>query len=380
MERWDKPYRLRLFSPIEGELCPSDRMMEENISLTAYEMELYEELIRDSLKQAELLGENNGKLWQYFSDEIQMPNIRSLSLEVESYGGRLWSVLQAESFEKLTHEEVQRLSETWEKLTVGGFIKELRGNQVPVPEGTLTALLGNEGLDYFVLPEKVLKGTAHLLTPALEVEIFSKRQISEVGYSGANITLPTEDSFLRDTMRRAYVDENEAYRIEFCGRWPDFLVDALNQTGSITLEEANVLAYLVSYMDTLQMETYEAAIQMRQEEKIDVPPTIKELINLCYNLDCYEFRPGIRNDRELGEVCLDGGISDWIDRLSDDVVELLDPEKVGMEQRREEQGVFTSKGYAFPNARSRQDMYDGKHLPDISGISEGIFSLRIVST
>ena len=380
MERWDKPYRLRLFSPIEGELCPSDRMMEENISLTAYEMELYEELIRDSLKQAELLGENNGKLWQYFSDEIQMPNIRSLSLEVESYGGRLWSVLQAESFEKLTHEEVQRLSETWEKLTVGGFIKELRGNQVPVPEGTLTALLGNEGLDYFVLPEKVLKGTAHLLTPALEVEIFSKRQISEVGYSGANITLPTEDSFLRDTMRRAYVDENEAYRIEFCGRWPDFLVDALNQTGSITLEEANVLAYLVSYMDTLQMETYEAAIQMRQEEKIDVPPTIKELINLCYNLDCYEFRPGIRNDRELGDVCLDGGISDWIDRLSDDVVEHLDPEKVGMEQRREEQGVFTSKGYAFPNARSRQDMYDGKHLPDISGISEGIFSLRIVST
>ena len=376
MERWDKPYRIRLFSPIEGELCPSDRMMEENISLTAYEMELYEEPIRDSLKQAELLGENNRKLWQYFSGEIQMPNIRSLSLEVESYGGRIWSVLQAESFEKLTHEEVQRLSETWEKLTVGGFIKELRENQVPVSEGTLTALLGNEGLDYFVLPEKVLKGTAHLLTPALEVEIFSKRQISEVGYSGANITLPTEDSFLRDTMRRAYVDENEAYRIEFCGRWPDFLVDALNQTGSITLEEANVLAYLVSYMDTLQMETYEAAIQMRQEEKIDVPPTIKELINLCY----YEFRPGIRNDRELGEVCLDGGISDWIDRLSDDVVELLDPEKVGMEQRREEQGVFTSKGYAFPNARSRQDMYDGKHLPDISGISEGIFSLRIVST
>ncbi len=59
MERWDKPYRLRLFSPIEGELCPSDRMMEENISLTAYEMELYEEPIRDSLKQAELLVENN---------------------------------------------------------------------------------------------------------------------------------------------------------------------------------------------------------------------------------------------------------------------------------------------------------------------------------
>lgn len=60
MERWDKPYRLRLFSPIEGKLCPSDRMMEENIFLTAYEMELYEEPIRDSLKQAELLEKTIG--------------------------------------------------------------------------------------------------------------------------------------------------------------------------------------------------------------------------------------------------------------------------------------------------------------------------------
>ncbi|MFR4540684.1 MAG: hypothetical protein ACLT6Y_02785 [Enterocloster sp.] len=69
------------------------------------------------------------------------------------------------------------------------------------------------------------------------------------------------------------------------------------------------MTYLVSQMNMLQMENYEAAIQIRQEETIDVSPTIKELINLYYNLDCYEFRPEIRNDRELGDICLDGETS-----------------------------------------------------------------------
>ena len=60
MERWDKPYRIRLFSPIEGRIVSSDRMMEENISLTAYEMELYEEPIRDSLKRQNFLEKTIG--------------------------------------------------------------------------------------------------------------------------------------------------------------------------------------------------------------------------------------------------------------------------------------------------------------------------------
>ena len=59
-------------------------MMEEDISLTAYEFKGYEDSIRASLEQTGLFGEGNQKLWEYFSDEIQQPNIRSLSLDVES--------------------------------------------------------------------------------------------------------------------------------------------------------------------------------------------------------------------------------------------------------------------------------------------------------
>ena len=36
--------------------------------------------------------------------------------------------------------------------------------------------------------------------------------------------------------------------------------------------------------------------------------------------------------------------------LEVDIRELLDPQRVGMDQRKEEMGIFTSKGYVFENA------------------------------
>ena len=59
--------------------------------------------------------------------------------------------------------------------------------------------------------------------------------------------------------------------------------------------------------------------------------------------------------------------------LEVDIRELLDPQRVGMDQRKEEMGIFTSKGYVFENALSYQDIYDGIHLPDIDGVAGGIF-------
>ena len=100
-------------------------------------------------------------------------------------------------------------------------------------------------------------------------------------------------------------------------------------------------------------------------------------INLCYNLKCFEFRPGIINDRMLGEFCLEEDRLDWIHIFEVDVRKLLDPQRVGMDQRKEEMGIFTSKGYVFENALSYQDIYDGIHLPDIDGVAGGIFSLRL---
>lgn len=111
---------------------------------------------------------------------------------------------------------------------------------------------------------------------------------------------------------RAFIHENEPYRIELLGNWPSFLKNILEKAASVTLEEVNVLACLVTHMDSSQIETYEAAIQMRQEENIDVLVGIKELLNLCYNLECFKFLRGIIDDRKLGEFYLEEDRLEWI--------------------------------------------------------------------
>ena len=380
MEHYDGEfYTLRLFSPIEGEIY-SLNSTEEGTHLTAYEMENYSSFIRGHMEDVGLLGKRNQKLMTYFNNEIRLHKPVSLSLDLEAYGGRLWSVLQADSQDKLTHEEVQSLAETWEMIAAGGFIREMQETRILVPDGELTVFLGNEGLDYFVCPEAVLKGTAHTLKPALDVAIYSEAYFLERSYQGAKLRLPAEPAFLKDAKMRAFIHENEPYQIELLGEWPSFLTSVLEKAKAVTLEEVNVLACLVAHMDSIQLETYEAAIQMRQEKNTDAPVGIKDLLNLCYNLKCFEFRPGIINDRMLGEFCLEEDRLDWIHIFEVDVRKLLDPQRVGMDQRKEEMGIFTSKGYVFENALSYQDIYDGIHLPDIDGVAGGIFSLRLVGS
>ena len=380
MEHYDGEfYTLRLFSPIEGEIY-SLNSTEEGTHLTAYEMENYSSFIRDHMEDVGLLGKRNQKLMTYFNNEIRLHKPVSLSLDLEDYGGRLWSVLQADSQDKLTHEEVQSLAETWEMIATGGFIREMQETRILVPDGELTVFLGNEGPDYFVCPEEVLKGTEHILKPALDVAIYSEAYFLERSYQGAKLRLPAEPAFLKDAKMRAFIHENEPYRIELLGEWPSFLTSVLEKAKAVTLEEVNVLACLVAHMDSIQLETYEAAIQMRQVKNTDAPVGIKDLLNLCYNLKCFEFRPGIINDRMLGEFCLEEDRLDWIHIFEVDVRKLLDPQRVGMDQRKEEMGIFTSKGYVFENALSYQDIYDGIHLPDIDGVAGGIFSLRLVGS
>ena len=380
MEHYDGEfYTLRLFSPIEGEIY-SLNSTEEGIHLTAYEMENYSSFIRDHMEGVGLLGKRNQKLMTYFNNAKRLHKPVSLSLDLEAYEGRLWSVLQADSQDKLTHEEVQSLAETWGMIAAGGFIREMQETRILVPDGELMVFLGNEGLDYFVCPEEVLKGTAHTLKPALDVAIYSEAYFPERSYQGAKLRLPAEPAFLKDAKMRAFIHENEPYRIELLGNWPSFLKNILEKAASVTLEEVNVLACLVTHMDSSQIETYEAAIQMRQEENIDVLVGIKELLNLCYNLECFKFLRGIIDDRKLGEFYLEEDRLEWIHMLEVDIRELLDPQRVGMDQRKEEMGIFTSKGYVFENALSYQDIYDGIHLPDIDGVAGGIFSLRLVGS
>ena len=211
----------------------------------------------------------------------------------------------------------------------------------------------------------------------MRVFIFSNDYRGKRGYQPVRLELPAGKERIADALQRAYV-KGTGYSLEYAG-WPYFLTEPLEALKDSRLEEANLLAYQIRGMDEEQLGTFEGAVALRMEEDAENPVTMKELINFTYNLGSYDYYPGVRNDTELGEICIEGEMMDFLKQLPNDVIELLDPKKVGEELRRGDQGTFTLSGYVFRNGEEFQEVYGEGPCPDVPDRESGILSVRLIS-
>ena len=211
----------------------------------------------------------------------------------------------------------------------------------------------------------------------MQVTIMANQYIGQRGYTGAVLKLPAGKAEIADALACAHTPSEKEIALKWFEDWPQFLDNVLDACGEKKLEEVNLLAYKLSQMNEAQLNTYEGAIKLRQEDgnRIDM----KELINICYNLDLFVFQPDILNDNMLGELCLMGELLGVIQEASDEVLEMLDEEKVGQALRKSDKGVFTTKGYLFFGSDKWTETYDGMHLPEYPDIHEGVISLRLNS-
>ena len=212
-----------------------------------------------------------------------------------------------------------------------------------------------------------------------EVYLANKSLLKNRYYGGITLSLPATESAIADAKYRAQIQTGSEYIVDCDSGWPEFLEQIINDMDDLSLEEVNLLAYQISRMDQFQIETLAGAVQLRQEEDIVTPVTMKELINLAHNLGCYEYRPGVVDDRTLGNVALENDLLDTISGLPEDVLDLLDEEKVGQEMRRSDMGTYTEAGYIFPNRMPHQEWYDGIHLPDIPDMPKGVIAVLLSS-
>ena len=211
----------------------------------------------------------------------------------------------------------------------------------------------------------------------MRVLIFSNDYREKRGYQPVRLELPAGKERIADALQRAHV-KGTGYSLEYAG-WPYFLTEPLEALKDSRLEEANLLAYQIQGMDEEQLGTFEGAVALRMEEDAENPVTMKELINFTYNLGSYDYYLGVRNDTELGEICIEGEMMDFLKQLPDDVIELLDPKKVGEELRRGDQGTFTLSGYVFRNGEEFQEVYGEGPCPDVPDRESGILSVRLIS-
>ena len=119
-----------------------------------------------------------------------------------------------------------------------------------------------------------------------------------------------------------------------------------------SIDELNYLASLLGEMDSGEMKKFEAAVALGE-----YAGSVKDLINLTQNLDCYEFYPEVQNEEELGRYLIDecGALN-----VPEHIKDYFDYEAYGRDMFLNTTSDFAGGGYIENNGSPFMEHYDGK--------------------
>lgn len=128
-----------------------------------------------------------------------------------------------------------------------------------------------------------------------------------------------------------------------------------------SLDKLNYFASRIDEMDKWKQEKFVAIMESGCDEVSD----IDDLINLTYNLDCYDFIPDIHDESDLGYYYVhDAGI--YSEKELGPLASYIDYERFGRDVAMDENGRFTDEGYIRNTGDSWNRYYDGSRedIPD----------------
>lgn len=182
------------------------------------------------------------------------------------------------------------------------------------------------------------------------VYLANKDQHEQGNKQGEWLHLPTSSEKLRELLQIINGDR---------GGW--FIQDVDSHIYGINgallecddLNELNYLASRIEDLDNEEFDQFRAVIET--DEHCD---TVMELINLCSNLDCYEFQPDISDYEELGrwDVFHRSNLHrGTVEALED----YIDFDAYGHCVADNEYGKLADNCYIFPSGYSFTDVFDG---------------------
>lgn len=360
---------MKLFSPLSAQLYEKNEwggLEDEPVDLGADEICAYQGEILEAIKRERLDTEGERGLAVYLDNEMLKRKVYRMAPTVEEWDGRLWGVLEVQSYGRLSNSDLTAVIQEWSGQESDGWGEGVGQREIKVDSGGLCVSFWHPGPHFFIKTEQELKLQSFFFLPIrVQVNIRADEYREKRGYEGADVELPASRYALEDALQRARVPEGGSYGLQRFLKWPPFLSRYLDHSGEKTLEELNLLAGKIAEMDKIQLATFEGALKLRADGDTDTPISIRELINYAYNLDSFEFHPGVAGDRDLGKIAMMGGMLDIIDGLPDEAAELLDEQKVGQALRHADQGTFTGSGYVYRGSTDWKEAYDGIHLLDL---------------
>ena len=172
---------------------------------------------------------------------------------------------------------------------------------------------------------------------------------------GEWVKFPTTAEKMRQTLKNIGIRKkhncNQAYDNWFV--FDDFSnLNVLEGLLNSNINEMNYLASKLNGMSEDEYQKFRAAVKMG-----DHSGSIKELINLTDNLECYDIDPLIHNYDDLGRRFEE---ADDI-QLPDDLLVYIDYDLYGCDIALKEKGQITHLGYMRNNGKPFHERYDGRH-------------------
>ena len=122
-----------------------------------------------------------------------------------------------------------------------------------------------------------------------------------------------------------------------------------------SIDELNYLAHRISDMSPDERAKFVSAIKHGEYAN-----GVTEIINLTYNLDCYELLPDVTTYEEYGRYLAENR-TDF--QLSKEAAMYFDYAAFGEDSSINDGGELTAQGYIYNNGSPFRDVYDGKTVP-----------------
>ena len=190
-----------------------------------------------------------------------------------------------------------------------------------------------------------------------EAYVTNMGKYNEGALVGEYLKFPTTSDEVQALLKRIGID-GVRYEEIFITDFDGDVLGLYDHLGEYeNLDELNHLACLLSELDQSELEKFAAII-----DSGEYTGSVKDLINLTQNLDCFEFYSGITSDEELGRMYIEDFEAL---QIPEHLVDYIDYEAYGRDVRINEGGHFAPGGYVFNNNSRFIEHYSGREdIPD----------------
>lgn len=181
--------------------------------------------------------------------------------------------------------------------------------------------------------------------------------------AGEYLKFPTTVEEVQALFSRIGIDEKQ-YEEYFITDYDSDILGLTDHLGEYeSLDELNYLAHLLEEMTPDELEKLEAVMDAGEYTS-----SVKDLINLTQNLDCFDFYSDVNSEEELGRMY----IQDFeAMQVPEHLIDYIDYEAYGRDIRINDGGHFAPGGYVADNRSNFVEHYTGlDNIPDEYRISK----------